>query len=51
MFIALSIKKTFAPFGGTECYWMSTSQVEFRLSERRWIDGWTTGYKHSTPTG
>jgi hypothetical protein len=37
MFIALSIKKTIAPFGGAECYWMTIWQVEFRPSERRWI--------------
>jgi hypothetical protein len=51
MFIALSTRKTIAPFGGAECYWMSTYQVEFRPSERRWIDGWTPSYKYFTPTG
>jgi hypothetical protein len=35
MFIALSTKNTIAPYGGAECYWMSTYQVEFRPSERR----------------
>jgi hypothetical protein len=41
MFIALRTKKTIAPFGGVECYWMSTHQVEFRPSERLCIGGWT----------
>jgi hypothetical protein len=27
MFIALSIKKTIAPFGGAECYRMSTIKL------------------------
>jgi hypothetical protein len=51
MFIALSTKKTIAPFGGAECYWMNTYQVEFRPFERRWIDGADPTYKHFTPTG
>lgn len=41
MFIALNTKTTIAPFGGAECYLMSTCLVESRPSERRWIDGWT----------
>jgi hypothetical protein len=45
MFIAFNTKKTIAPFGVAECYWMSTDQVEFRPSERRWIDGWTKSIK------
>ncbi len=24
-----------APFGGAECYWIDTGQLEFRPSERR----------------
>jgi hypothetical protein len=39
IFIALSTKKTIAPFGGAECHWISTYQVEFRPSEGRRIDG------------
>ena len=39
MFIGLGTKRIIAPFGGAECYWMSIYQVEFRPSERRWIDG------------
>jgi hypothetical protein len=51
MSIALCTKKTIAPFGGAECYWMSIWQVEFRPSERRWSNGADPTYKHSTPTG
>ena len=38
MFIASSRYQDFAPFGGAECCWLSTHQVEFRPSERRRID-------------
>jgi len=51
MSIASSTTKDRAPFGGAECYWMNTGQLEFRPSERRRRVGVIPLYKHSTLRG
>jgi hypothetical protein len=41
-----------SPFGGAECYQVSTDQIEFRPSERRRSWGWAFWcYRHLTPYG